>query len=144
MADIKYAGEYIVEECTLCTVGGLELNLLEQPVQLQDHFIKLNHTFNKKFIEIVRWEKVGYEVRYTFMKELQSATFRTYINGQMEFKNPLILMPNFSPNNDFNATIEGILKHLPNVSIKRIHKMSEKQAVKEMEAAGFKLKRNIS
>jgi hypothetical protein len=30
MADIKYAGEFIVDECTLCTVGGLELNLLEQ------------------------------------------------------------------------------------------------------------------
>jgi tRNA A37 threonylcarbamoyladenosine biosynthesis protein TsaE len=98
----------------------LKLNLLEQPVQLQDHFIKIYHTFNKKFIEIVRWEKVGYEVRYTFLKDLQSATFRTYINGQMEFKNSLTLMPNLSPSNDFNATIEGILKHLPNVSIKRI------------------------
>ena len=32
----------------------------------------------------------------------------------------------------------------PNVPIKKIHKMSEKQAVKEMEAAGFKLKRNIN
>ena len=30
------------------------------------------------------------------------------------------------------------------VPIKKIHKMSEKQAVKEMEAAGFKLKKNIS
>ena len=27
MAEIKYAGEYIIEECTLCTVGGLELDL---------------------------------------------------------------------------------------------------------------------
>lgn len=97
----------------------LKLNLLEQPVQLQDHFIKLHHTFNKKCIEIVGWEKVGYEVRYTFMKELLSATFRTYINGQMEFRNPLTLMPNLSQNNDFNAIIEGIIKHLPNVSIKR-------------------------
>ena len=31
-----------------------------------------------------------------------------------------------------------------NVPIKKIHKMSEKQAVKEMNAAGFKLKRNIN
>ena len=31
----------------------------------------------------------------------------------------------------------------PLVPIKRIHKMSQKQAVKEMEAAGFKLKSNI-
>ena len=32
----------------------------------------------------------------------------------------------------------------PTVPIKKIHKMSEKQAVKEMEAAGFTLKENIS
>ena len=32
----------------------------------------------------------------------------------------------------------------PNVPIKKIHKMSEKQAVKEINAAGFKLKRNIN
>ena len=31
----------------------------------------------------------------------------------------------------------------PKVSIKKLHKMSEKQAVKEMKAAGFKLKENI-
>lgn len=30
MAKIKYAGEYIVEECVLCTVGGLELDLKDQ------------------------------------------------------------------------------------------------------------------
>ena len=32
----------------------------------------------------------------------------------------------------------------PYVPIKKIHKMSEKQAVKEMNAAGFKLKKNIN
>ena len=32
----------------------------------------------------------------------------------------------------------------PRVPIKKIHKMSEKQAVKEMEAAGFTLRENIS
>ena len=30
MAQIQYAGEYIVEECLLCTVGGLELDLRDQ------------------------------------------------------------------------------------------------------------------
>ena len=32
----------------------------------------------------------------------------------------------------------------PKVPIKRIHKMTEKQAVKELNAAGFKLKKNIN
>ena len=29
MANIQYAGEFQLEECTLCTVGGLELDLIE-------------------------------------------------------------------------------------------------------------------
>jgi beta-lactam-binding protein with PASTA domain len=32
----------------------------------------------------------------------------------------------------------------PSVPIKAVHKMSEKQAVKELEAAGFKFEKNIS
>ena len=32
----------------------------------------------------------------------------------------------------------------PNVPIKKIHKMTENQAVKEMKAAGFKFKGNIN
>lgn len=32
----------------------------------------------------------------------------------------------------------------PNVPIKKIHKMSEKQAVMEMKAAGFKLEQNVN
>ena len=31
----------------------------------------------------------------------------------------------------------------PKVPIKKLHKMSEKQAIKEMEAAGFVLEKNI-
>ena len=33
MAEINYAGEFIVSECILCTVGGLELDLTEQERQ---------------------------------------------------------------------------------------------------------------
>ena len=29
MAELQYAGEYIIDECKLCTVSGLELNLID-------------------------------------------------------------------------------------------------------------------
>ena len=34
--------------------------------------------------------------------------------------------------------------YIPNVPIKRIHKMTKEQAVKEMQATGMKLERNIT
>jgi tRNA A37 threonylcarbamoyladenosine biosynthesis protein TsaE len=96
-----------------------ELNLLEQPILLQDHFIKVRHAVRKQYIEIIGWEKIGYEIRYSFMRNNEKAIFRTYVNGQNEFKKPFALMPNYSPNNSFNDALAEILNHLPNVSIMR-------------------------
>ena len=97
----------------------IKMNLSDEPVQLQNHFIILRHSLNKKFIKIVGWEKIGYEIRYTFMKDEFKATFRTYINGKMEFKNPLTLMPNLSPDNTFNLLIDQVVKNLSNLLIRR-------------------------
>jgi hypothetical protein len=95
------------------------LNLLEQPVPLQDHFIKVRQAVRKQYIEIVGWEKIGYEIRYSFLREQDKAVFRTYVNGQNEFRNPFASMPNLSPNSSFNNALVEILNHLPNVSVKR-------------------------
>jgi hypothetical protein len=53
MADIQYAGEYIVEECTLFTVGGLELDLREQlsSVTIYEDIFKNSITGNISFVD---------------------------------------------------------------------------------------------
>lgn len=95
------------------------LKLLEQPDRMQDHFVKVRQAVMKRHIEVVDWEKVKYEIRYTFRRGDDKAVFRTYINGQNEFKNPMTSMPNLSPKVEFNKEIEESLTRLPNVSIKR-------------------------
>jgi hypothetical protein len=95
------------------------LNIIEQPVQLQDHFIKVRQEVRKHYIEIVGWEKISYEIRYSFSRGQENAVFRTYVNGQNEFRKPFASMPNLSPNGAFNDALNEILNHLPNVSIKR-------------------------
>jgi hypothetical protein len=95
------------------------LKLLEQPIQLQDHFIQVRQAVRKQYIEIVGWEKVGYEIRYSFMREQEKAVFRTYVNGQNEFRKPFATMPNLSPNSSFNNALSEILNHLPHVFINR-------------------------
>ena len=96
-----------------------DLKLLEQPIQLQDHFIKVRHAVRKQYFELVGWEKLGYEIRYSFMREQDKAVFRAYVNGQNEFGKPFASMPNLSFNAVFNDSIAELLNHLPNVSIKR-------------------------
>jgi len=96
-----------------------QLNLLEQPIQLQDHFIKVRYAVQKHYIDIVGWEKIGYEIRYTLTREQDRAVFKTFINGKNEFKNAISPIPGHSPNGLFNNAVAEIVNQLPNVSIKR-------------------------
>lgn len=96
-----------------------QFNLLEQPIQLQDHFIKIRHTIRKQFIEIVNWEKINYEIRYTFKREQDAAVFKTFTNGKLEFKHGLTSIPNLSSNSNFENIVAELLKNLPNISVKR-------------------------
>jgi len=53
MAKIQYAGEYIVDECVLCTVGGLELDLKEQlaTITIFEDIFKNSITGNISFVD---------------------------------------------------------------------------------------------
>jgi len=96
-----------------------QFNLLEQPLQIQDHLIKVRHAVRKQFIEVIGWERIGYEIRYSFKREQYIAVFKTFVNGLNEFRNSISQIPNKSPNSEFSNNIVEILNHLPNVTIKR-------------------------
>lgn len=94
-------------------------NLLREPIQLQDHFIKVRQEVKNQYIEVVGWERLGFEIRYSFLREQEKAVFRTYINGQNEYRKPFAFMPNLSPSSIFNNVLAELLTHLPNITIKR-------------------------
>jgi hypothetical protein len=96
-----------------------QFNILEQPIALQDHFIKVRQAVRQHYIEIIGWQKNGYEIRYHFKRENDRAVFKTFVNGRNEFKNPFSIIPGLSTNSEFNKALTEILNHLPNVSIKR-------------------------
>ncbi|MGV8112248.1 MAG: hypothetical protein AB2L17_05030 [Lentimicrobium sp.] len=96
-----------------------DLNLLNQPLPLQDHFIRVRHAVRKNYIEISGWEKLNYEIRYTFQREQSRAVYKTYVTGQHEFKSPVTAIPRLSTDSEFNRQIDEILKHMPEVSVKR-------------------------
>ena len=56
-----------------------QLELLEQPIPLQDHFIQVRHAVRKHFIEVVDWKRLGYEIRYFFQRENEKMIFKTFI-----------------------------------------------------------------
>jgi tRNA A37 threonylcarbamoyladenosine biosynthesis protein TsaE len=111
-----------VDEVCLDSELIKELNafgLMGYPMPIQDHFIKVQNTLRKKHIDIVGWEKLGYEIRYTLQKDQAKAVFKTYTNLKNEFKNSFSNIPNLSVSLEFNKELAELLDSLTPVSIKR-------------------------
>jgi hypothetical protein len=94
-------------------------NLLEKPVQLQDHFIKVRHAVRKHYIEIIVWEKKNLEIWYYFKRENQTAAFKTWINQDNIFNGRYQKLPSNTNSEELYIEVETLLKCLPNISIKR-------------------------
>lgn len=95
------------------------LNLLEQPIQVQDHFIKVRHATTKRYVDIVRWDKKNEEIAYHFKRENQTAALKTWVNKDFIFNNKYQKLPSFTNDEAFLNEIEELLKQLPNVIIRR-------------------------
>lgn len=95
------------------------LNILDKPIQLQDHFVKIYYAVKKYNIDLIGWEKIAYEIRYTFQRDDSKLVFKTFVNGKNEFRNQITSMTNNTLNEEFNQQLNEILNHLPNLSIVR-------------------------
>jgi hypothetical protein len=97
----------------------VKFGLDTQPIQIQNHFITVLEAIKKGEIQIVNWQRLGFEIRYQFQRNQSIAVFRTYINGHNEFTLPLSIMPKFSTDEVLNRLLETILSNLPLVQVKR-------------------------
>jgi len=78
------------------------LNLQEISALLQNHFLKIFYQTNRIYIDIIKWERVGYEIRYYFKREGDTAAIKFWVNGKDEFKtNTFQKLPQFTNSNQF-------------------------------------------
>ena len=95
------------------------LNLLDQPISIQDHFIISSLALQKLGAELIEWQKLGYEIRYTVKRGQEKAVFKTYTNAKNEFKNSFSSIPNLSTPSNFNTELTELFNNLPTRAIKR-------------------------
>jgi hypothetical protein len=96
-----------------------QFNLLNQSISIQDHFIKTRHALRKVFIDIKHWERKSFEVVYQFERNNKTAGLKTWINQQNVFNEKYQAQPALTNDNNLLIEIMEILKHLPNLTIKR-------------------------
>lgn len=96
-----------------------KFNLLEQPIPIQDHFIKVYLHIHKRYIDVVNWEKRNYEIWYTFKREGETASVKTWINTNNQFNGTFAKIPSQTNSNFLFEEIETVLKNLPNIHVRR-------------------------
>lgn len=87
-----------------------KFGLVDAPLTMQDHFIQRWYNLRKHYIDIEAWQRVGYEIRYIFKREAQTATFKHWVNGQNVFKSNFQKLPAQTNSDEFFETITEILE----------------------------------
>lgn len=86
-----------------------KFGLVDAPLTVQDHFIQRWYNLRKHYIDIEVWQKVGYEIRYIFKREGQTAAFKYWVNGQNVFKTNFQNVPAQTNSHEFFEIITKIL-----------------------------------
>lgn len=96
-----------------------KFGLSDAPLTVQDHFIHRWYNLRRHYINIEAWQKVGYEIRYIFKREGQTAAFKYWLNGQNIFKPNFQKIPSQTNSDELFETITKILEKAPPLEVKR-------------------------
>ena len=96
-----------------------KFGLVDAPLTIQDHFIHRWYILKKHYIDIEAWQKVGYEVRYIFKRDAQTAAFKHWVNGQNVFKSNFQKLPAQTNSDELFETITKILECVTPIVINR-------------------------
>ncbi len=96
-----------------------KLGLTDTPLTIQDHFIHKWYNLRKQYIDIDSWQKVGYEIRYVFKREENTAAFKYWVNSQNAFKNNFQKLPAQTNSNEFFEIITKILENATPIVVNR-------------------------
>lgn len=84
--------------------------LMNAPITIQEHFVHKWYHLKKHHIQIIGWEKVGYEIRYIFKQEVHTAGFKYWVNAKNQFNSKFQKLPIPNHSDKLFATITQVLE----------------------------------
>lgn len=97
-----------------------QFGLQDAPQSIQDHFLKLHYILNKQYIDIVSWNKVGYEIRYGFQREDERTNIKFWVNGKNEFNTNFQELPAETYAHELFDVISQLIENIPPIVFTRV------------------------
>lgn len=98
--------------------------LIDAPLTIQNHLIHKWFILQKQDIIIESWNKLGYEIRYKFKKEGQTAAIKYWVNGKHVFKSNFQKLPAQTNSDEFFETISDLLENALPIEVIRDNTVS--------------------
>jgi tRNA A37 threonylcarbamoyladenosine biosynthesis protein TsaE len=97
-----------------------KFRLVDAPLTIQDHFIHKWSNMRKHYIDIVGWERKGYDIWYTFQREDKTAGIKYSVNGQHHFNATYRnIIPKLTNSDEFFEIITKILENATPILVNR-------------------------
>ncbi|CAH0999057.1 ATP-dependent RecD-like DNA helicase [Neolewinella maritima] len=96
-----------------------QFNLQDAPLSIQDHFIRHHLFLRKKYIDICGWERISFEIWYTFQREGQTAGIKFWVNKKVKFNKKSQKLSNLTTSDDLYDEIIQLLPKVPPVIVNR-------------------------
>lgn len=96
-----------------------KFGLADAPLTIQDHFTQRWYNLRKHYIEITAWQRVGYEIRYIFKREENTAAFKYWVTGKNIFKETFQKLPKQTNSDELFESISKILESSQQVIVNR-------------------------
>ncbi|HBG70067.1 MAG: hypothetical protein A2W93_10035 [Bacteroidetes bacterium GWF2_43_63] len=96
-----------------------KFNLTNAPLSFQNHFLLVNFAIGKHCIDILKWEKVGYEVRYLLKRENDTCKLKFWINVDNKFNSNFQKIPTNTNSETFFEEISALINATPAIIFSR-------------------------
>ena len=96
-----------------------KFSLASAPLTIQDHFIHRWYNLRKHYIDIVGWERKGYEIRYIFQRENKNTALMYWVNRKDMFNSKFQKFPPLTNSDELFETITKILNDATPIVVNR-------------------------
>ncbi len=96
-----------------------KFGLDDAPLSIQDHFIHRWNCLKQQYIDIVSWERKGYEIWYLFSRESQTASLKYWVNGKNVFRPGFQRLPAYTNSDEFFEIITKTIEKATPIVVNR-------------------------
>jgi len=91
---------------------------------IQNHFLLIQYILENHLIQIIRWKRIGYEIRYLVKRDQETASLKFWINSKDQFNDKIQKIDSETNSDSFFKEVLHLIQTAPNISFINVNNQS--------------------